>query len=131
MAIAVNAVRFADRVGDDPGSTGQRDADGVGGPVEVILRIAGENRNPDQQFEDYDLRGEEAGSNRRHDAGQDGDSGPEKTQGGSIGPEHPGGRQPTWDHAQQPGHVNDVDDTERNGANAEEKHKEVPATRDE
>ena len=93
----------------------------------MIVGCAMEIRNPDEQFEDHDLRGKEARGKRRHDTAEDGDSGPEKAQGGGIGPEHPGRRQPTRDPAQQAGHVNDVDDAEGNGANTEEEYEEVPA----
>ena len=50
----------ADGVGDDPTGAGQSDADRVAGPIEVIARRGGKLRNPDQQLEDHDLRGEEA-----------------------------------------------------------------------
>src|SRR6202041_1851760 len=113
----------------DPTGTRQSDADRVAGPIEVIAWPGGEIRGPDQQLEDHDLRGEEARGKRRHDAGEDGYGGPEKAQGGGIGPEHLGRRQPTRDPAQQAGHVNDVDDAEGNGANTEEEHEEGPAAR--
>jgi len=74
--------RCADGIGDDPGSAANGNGDGIAGPIEVIVRPGGEIRNPEQQLEDQDLRGEEARGKRRHDAGEDGDSGREKAQGG-------------------------------------------------
>ena len=121
--------RCADGVGDDPTGAGQRDADRVARPIEVVAWCGGEIRNPDQQFEDHDLRSEEARGKRRHDAGEDGDGGSEKAHGGGVGPEHLGRRQPSRDPAQQAGHVNDVGDAKGNGANTEEEHEEGPAAR--
>ena len=121
----------ADGVGDDPTGAGQSDADRVAGPIEVIAWPGGQIRNPDQQLEDHDLRGEEARGQRSLDAGEDGYGGPEKAQGGGISPEHLGRRQPTRDPAQQAGHVNDVDDAEGNRANTEEEYEEGPVARKE
>src|SRR5580658_6208657 len=119
--------RCAYRVGDDPGGAGQGDANGIAGPIEVIITAAREIRNPDQQLEYHDLGGEEACGQWRHDASKDGDSGPEKAHSGCIGPEHLGRWQPPWDPTQQAGHVNNVNDAEGNGANTEEEYEEGPA----
>ncbi len=78
----------------------------------------------EQQLEDHDLRGEESRGKRSQNAGEDGYGGPEETQRGGVGPEHPGRRQPARDRTQQAGHVLDVDDAKGNGANTEEQHEE-------
>jgi len=121
--------RGADGVGDDPSGAGDGDADGIGGPVEVVFGGGCEIWNPEQQLEDQDLRREQACGERRLDAGEDGYSGAEKAQRGGVGPEHSGRRQPTRDRVQQAGHVFYVDDAEGYGANTEEEHEEVPAGR--
>jgi hypothetical protein len=121
---------LADRVGHYPCCAGDGDADAVARPIEVIVRIGVEIRNPEEQFEDHDLCGEQARRERSHDAGEDGNGGPEKAQRCGIGPEHPGRRQPSRDRAQQAGHVNDVDDAEGNGADTEEEHEKAPPARD-
>jgi hypothetical protein len=44
----------------------------------MIVGPAREMRNPEEQLEDHDLRGEEAHGQGRDDAGEDGDSGLKK-----------------------------------------------------
>jgi len=120
---------LTDGVGDGPCCAGDGDADGVARPIEVIALPGEDLRNPEKKLEDHDLGSEQARRERGQDAGEDGHGGPEKAQRSGVGPEHPGRRQPTRDRAQQAGHVNDVDDSERNGAYAEEEHEEGPAAR--
>lgn len=87
----------ADRVGDDPWRARKSHANGVSGPVGMVVGSGEELRNPDQYFEADDLSGEQARGERCHDAREDSCGSEEKAYGSDISPEHLRGWNPLGD----------------------------------